>query len=222
VGIRSRHADGKAEAGPVPQACGRRIVRIAGALFLLLLGLLIFPYTYLFSAVGVIPAAMSVALLVIAFRLAFVRSAPQSIAEVHTVPLATTIDFDSSLPRVRPVLMAFIGAAAVLTLNLVLRLVLKLEGMPVTIGISILVGGLFGLWFGRAARRPPSLQERRQLLWWYGGLIAVPPLALYAIGSASRGMNYYALLILSMHVLAYPAALQVWLSEKRMTAFLRR
>ena len=123
---------------------------------------------------------------------------------------------------VRPLLIAICAALLVLVLNVVLRLVLKLDGMPASIGIAFGVGGLVAFWFASARKRAPTSQERFRILWWYAGLISVPMLLLFLAGAASKGFNPYALFILSLHLLAYPAAAQFFLSEKRMQSFLTK
>ena len=117
----------------------------------------------------------------------------------------------------RPFLIALGAALLVLVLNIVLRIMVKLEGMPVTIGIAFGVGGLVAMWFLKVVKRPPTPQERTTFLWLYSALIILPYLGMFALGSATRGVfNGSALLVLALHSLAYPAAAQMFLSEKRL------
>ena len=123
---------------------------------------------------------------------------------------------------VRPFFIAGCAALLALVLNGVLRAFLKFEGMPATIGIAFGVGGLIALWFAAAPKRAPTPQERTRILWWYVGLLSIPSLLVFAGNFAVHGLNLAGLFILSLHLLAYPAAAQFFLSEKRMNAFLAK
>lgn len=118
----------------------------------------------------------------------------------------------------RPVLLAFGAALVVLALNIVLRVVLKLQGMSVTIGIAFGVGALVMLWFLHGLKRPPTPRERSTFLWAYSALIVVPYLGLFLLGAASVGFRATALLVLALHALAYSAAAQMFLADKRFSA----
>jgi hypothetical protein len=119
---------------------------------------------------------------------------------------------------VRPYHIALGAALLVLVLNVLGRLVLKLEGMPVTMGMAFGVGALVAWWFGRTVGRPPTAPERVRFLAAYGAMIALPMLALFCAAAASRGFNGFGLLILALHAVAYPAAAQVCLADKRLAA----
>jgi hypothetical protein len=118
----------------------------------------------------------------------------------------------------RPILLAACAAFAVLVLNVLLRLVFKLKGMPITMGIACGVAGLVMVWFLKVARRAPTASERSRFLWSYALLVLLPYLGLFAMASASRGFNLAALLILALHAFVYPAAAQFFLAEKRFSA----
>lgn len=118
----------------------------------------------------------------------------------------------------RPVLLGFLGALLVLLLNVVLRMVLKLQGVSVTVGIAFCVGALALTWFLKVVKRPPTASERARFLWTYGLLVVGPYLALYAWGSAARGFSLSAFLVLALHALAYLAGPQMFLSDKRFKA----
>ena len=122
---------------------------------------------------------------------------------------------------VRAGLLACGAAILALVLNALLRLVLKLDGMPLTMGIAFGVGGLCMLWFLKFAGRAPSTGERSRFLWTYSLLVVLPTLAVFAVASALRGFNAFALVIFALHALAYPAAAQFFLADKRF-AVLRR
>jgi len=87
--------------------------------------------------------------------------------------------------QVRPFLLALCAALLVLVLS-VLRLVLKLEGMPVTFAIGFGVAGLVALWFVAAVKRAPTQQERTRFLCWYGALLVTPTLLLVVTSEKLR------------------------------------
>ena len=138
-------------------------------------------------------------------------------------PLASDVEPASNhFKPARPFLIAFCAALLVLVLNVLLRLMLKLQGMPVTMGIAFSVGGLVWMWFLKYVKRSPTPQERSSFLWAFSALIVIPYLALFMLGSVSRGFNGAALIILALHSLAYPAAAQVFLSENRFNGVLAK
>ncbi len=118
----------------------------------------------------------------------------------------------------RVVLIALCAAFLVLGLNVLLRLVLKLQGMYVTIGIALGAAAFAMAWFLKVVGRAPTPQERGRYLWIYTALIVVPWLGLFFLGTASRGFNGWALLTLALHALAYPAAAQMFLTQKKLGA----
>lgn len=65
------------------------------------------------------------------------------------------------------------GLAAVLVLNILLRVVFKLPAMPVTMGIAAGVAALLSVWFAKSLGRIPTQRERSVFLWCYGGIIAL-------------------------------------------------
>jgi hypothetical protein len=115
----------------------------------------------------------------------------------------------------RVVLLACGAAFLVLLANVALRLVLDLQGMWVTLAISFGVALLVLAWFFKILQRPPTARERMTFLGLYSALITLPYLGLFLLGSASQGFHPTALLVLVMHSIAYPAAAQMLLAEKR-------
>lgn len=121
----------------------------------------------------------------------------------------------------RVVPIACCAALAVLVMNVLLRVVLKLEGMYVTLGIAFGVGTLVMAWFLKVLKRAPSAAERTRFLWIYSALVVVPYLGLYLLGSANRGgFNGWALAVLGLHSLAYAAGAQVMLTPRKLAAIL--
>lgn len=133
-------------------------------------------------------------------------------------PAPAAVSPSAGTARARPVLLAFGAAFLVLVLNIVLRLMLKVEGMPVTMGIAFGVGGLVMTWFLFRLKRAPLPRERSRFLWTYSALIALPCLGLYLVAAATHGDNIFMLLIVALHAVAYPAAAQFFLSDKRFGA----
>jgi hypothetical protein len=122
----------------------------------------------------------------------------------------------------RPFLLAFCAAFLVLVLNIVLRLVLKLAGTPVTLGIASAAGGLALIWFLKHLKRPPTPRERSLFLWTFSALIITAFVGVFLPGAARHGFNPAALFIFALHALAYPAAAQFFVSEKRFQGMLPR
>ena len=115
----------------------------------------------------------------------------------------------------RIVLMAFGAALLVLVANVLLRLVLDLQGTWITLAISFGVAMLVLAWFFKILQRPPTARERLAFLGLYSALITLPYLGLFLIGSANHGFNLAAFVVLVLHSIAYPAAAQMLLAEKR-------
>jgi ABC-type iron transport system FetAB permease component len=72
---------------------------------------------------------------------------------------------------------------AVLILNYILRIVFKLEGVPVTLGIAGGVAVLVASWFTNSTSRAPTQQERTRFLWLYSGILAFLFFALVFLAS---------------------------------------
>lgn len=159
------------------------------------------------------------------FRERFLAARPNS-HQAAAAPMAVEDAADDELTalaleeaaQARVVPIAFGAAFLVGLLNVVLRMMLQLEGMFLTLGIAFGVAGLVMLWFIKRLRRAPLPVERRRLLWLYSALVIVPYLGLFALGSMSRGFNPWALVILALHAMAYPAAMQAFLAPKRFAA----
>ncbi|HEY0825970.1 MAG TPA: hypothetical protein VGD76_19440 [Ramlibacter sp.] len=115
----------------------------------------------------------------------------------------------------RTVLVAFCAALFVLGLNVLLRVVLKLQGMYVTLGIAFGTAALVMAWFLRVVGRAPTTRERNRFLWIYTALVVVPWLGVFLATMASRGFNGWALMLLALHAIAYPAAAQMFLTQKK-------
>jgi hypothetical protein len=120
----------------------------------------------------------------------------------------------------RPVLLGFCGALLVLILNVLLRLKLHLSGATVSGGIGAAAGICALTWFLKWVRRPPTPGERWTFMFTYGALIVLPYLGLLLWGSARRGVNLPAFLLLALHCVVYLATTQFFVSEKRFTAMM--
>jgi len=116
-----------------------------------------------------------------------------------------------------------VALIAVLILNFTLRIVFKLEGFPVTLGIAIGVAFLITRWFAKSANRGPTSQERSRFLWLYGGALALLFFALVMfLVFQKKSPNIGGLFILLFHYLPYPALAQVYFSEKKCTPYLKK
>ena len=120
--------------------------------------------------------------------------------------------------RARVVLVAFLAALLVGVLNIVLRLVLKLEGTFLTFGIALAAGATALAWFLKVLRRAPTPRERITFVGVYSGLVVLPFAALYVSVAASRGFPLPGMLMFLMHAIAYPAVAQMMLAPRRFNA----
>ena len=109
--------------------------------------------------------------------------------------------------------------AAVILLNIIFRVALKFEGVPVTIAIAAGVAGLVAAWFAKSTSRSPTHQERSRFLWLYGGILALLFLSLVLLASLKNTPNAAGIFILLLHYLPYPAFAQMFFSEKYFTKF---
>jgi hypothetical protein len=110
----------------------------------------------------------------------------------------------------------------VVLLNLVLRYGVKLEGMSVNVGIAAGVGALLGAWFAKSVRRVPLPKERSSLLWQYGTPIALFHIFAGYMAASINKLSLPGVFILFLSFIVYPAFAQLFLSEKRVTAFLKK
>lgn len=118
----------------------------------------------------------------------------------------------------REVLVAFVAAVLVGVLNIILRLVLKLEGVFISFGIAFAAGAMALAWFLKVLRRAPTPRERMTFLCVYSGLVVLPFAALYVSVAASRGFPLPGMLIFLLHAIAYPAVAQRMLRAPRFSA----
>ena len=121
------------------------------------------------------------------------------------------------------VLKFALGAlAGVLVLNFILRILFKLEGVPITIAIAAAMAALLVGWFAKSTGRSPTPQERTRLLWLYGGMLALLFVALVLLVSLKHTPNLAGLVILLIHYLPYPAFAQLFFSEKYYTKLFQK
>lgn len=110
----------------------------------------------------------------------------------------------------------------VVLLNIVLRYGVKLEGMSVNVGIAAGVGALLGGWFVKSVGRVPWPKERSSLLWQFGTPIALFHVFAGFMASTINKLSLPGILILFLSFIVYPAFAQLFLSEKRAAAFLKK
>ncbi|MHA6494141.1 hypothetical protein ACX0MV_12965 [Pseudomonas borbori] len=105
--------------------------------------------------------------------------------------------------------LALGGVAAVVVLNLLLRSLVKLGGPLATLVIALVVAGAMALWFAWRQGRAPLPGERRQLLGWYGGVLALLYGGLLLMMLFKDEPSPMGLFIFALHYLCYPLA--AWL-----------
>ncbi|WP_256582949.1 hypothetical protein [Pseudomonas sp. HMWF032] len=115
-------------------------------------------------------------------------------------------------PHVAPAPMtrlALGGVIAVIMLNLLLRTFVKLGGPLTTLLIASAVAGGMALWFYLHQQRRPTPRERRHLLFYYGGILALLYLGLLAMMWLKDEPGPMGLLLFGLHYFCYP--LMAWL-----------
>ena len=117
----------------------------------------------------------------------------------------------------RLVAAAACAAIAALLLNLLAR---ALFPSGAVLPVAFLVAGMIAAWFARSPARALTKQERARFLWSYTGFLGVPTLLTFALVWFAQGINLPAALIAAMYLLAYPAAAQLFLSERVFNAIL--
>ena len=105
--------------------------------------------------------------------------------------------------------LALGGVVAVIVLNLLLRTFVKLGGPLTTLLIASAVAGGMALWFYLHQQRRPNASERRHLLFYYGGILALLYLGLLAMMALQDDPSPMGLLIFGLHYFCYP--LMAWL-----------
>ncbi|MCY1520507.1 hypothetical protein D9M68_552870 [compost metagenome] len=111
------------------------------------------------------------------------------------------------------------GVAAVVVLNLLLRTFVKIGGVAATLCIAAAVAALLALWFASSVRRAPMPQERRRIVWLYGGVLALLYLGLLGMMALKDEPSPMGMLILALHYLCYPLFAQLLLSERVFSRF---
>lgn len=106
------------------------------------------------------------------------------------------------------------GVIAVILLNLLLRSLTRLGGLPATLLVASLVAVAMTLCFAWRQRRAPSPGERRRLLWLYGGLLGLLYLGLLALMALKDEPSPMGLLLFALHYLCYPLFARLLFSER--------
>jgi hypothetical protein len=110
-------------------------------------------------------------------------------------------------PSTQPVAITHLaigGVIAVCALNLLVRTLFKLGGVPSTLLVAIVVAGGMALWFHLQHRRAPTHSERWRLVSLYGGILALLYLALLGMMWLKDEPGPVGLLIFGMHYFCYP------------------
>lgn len=106
------------------------------------------------------------------------------------------------------------GVAGVILLNLLLRSLTRLGGLPTTLLVAAMVAAAMALCFAWRQRRAPSASERRRLLWLYGGMLGLLYLGLLVMMALKNEPSPMGLLILALHYLCYPLFAQLLFAER--------
>jgi hypothetical protein len=112
--------------------------------------------------------------------------------------------------------------ATALVLNLVLDTLFGFSGVPVTMGVAFFAAGLAAWWFARSVRRAPTRQERGRFLWSYGGIVALPFIAIAFLAVSRGAASVPGLFILFLYYIPYPAFAQMFFSEKYFAMALKK
>jgi drug/metabolite transporter (DMT)-like permease len=123
-------------------------------------------------------------------------------------------------PHVPPAPMtrlALGGVIAVIVLNLLLRTFVKLGGPLTTLLIASAVAGGMALWFYLHQQRRPTPGERRHLLFYYGGILALLYLGLLTMMALQDDPSPMGLVIFALHYFCYPLLAWVVFAKGHMT-----
>ena len=111
--------------------------------------------------------------------------------------------------------LALGGVLAVIMLNLLLRIWVKLGGPLATLLIASGVAAGMALWFTWRNQRRPRQGERRRLLALYGGILALLYLGLLAMMALQDDPSPMGLLIFGLHYFCYPLMAWVVFATKK-------
>ena len=121
------------------------------------------------------------------------------------------------------VLKFALGAvAAVIALNILMRLVFKLHGVSLNVAVAAGVAGLAAYWFWQDVGRSPTPQERPRFLWIYGGILGFLFFFMTLLSSLKRTPTVPGLFIVLTYYLPYPAFAAMLFSEKHFARFLSK
>lgn len=120
---------------------------------------------------------------------------------------------------------ALSAVAAVIALNILMRIVFKLNGGSLNVAIGAGVASLIAYWFSQAVGRAPTSQERASFLWLYGGILAflfisVTLLATVLLATVSKAPTVSGWFIVLIYYLPYPAFAAMLFSEKHFARLL--
>ncbi|MCY1280727.1 hypothetical protein D9M68_475060 [compost metagenome] len=117
---------------------------------------------------------------------------------------------------------AFAGIAVAVLLNVLLRAVIKVGGLPANLLVAALIGAGMAFCFARIVRREASLGERWRLLAIYGGTLALCYLWLVGMAAWKNPPGPAALLLYLLNYLCYPLAAWWFFRPSVMARFLPR
>ncbi|TAN49936.1 MAG: hypothetical protein EPN21_10320 [Methylococcaceae bacterium] len=113
-----------------------------------------------------------------------------------------------------PFKLAVGAIVGVILLNFILRVILKLEGAPVTWFIAGIVPCMVFLWVVKVVRCAPTKSELSRFILFYSGMIAALCLIAILLAYLNGSINAAGIAILFLHYLLYPFCARLFFSPK--------
>jgi len=121
-----------------------------------------------------------------------------------------------------PLKLALSCVVAAISLNFLLRVLFKFEGVSITMLIAGCVAGFALLWVVKVVQRPPTNQERSRFLLLYSGILAFTCLVIASLAAINGTLNTGGIIILIVHYLVYPFFALTFFSEKQFASIFKK
>jgi hypothetical protein len=117
-----------------------------------------------------------------------------------------------------------LGSTVIVVIAFIFAMIFRISIQSASIVIAIGVGTFIAIWFAKSVGRTPTSKERSQLLWQYGGILALFPILFFVLGYIlkSKVPSLPSIFIALLNFLLFPAWAQFCLTGKRMEGFLRK